>query len=1036
MTNYEKLINTLKEVFMLDKAELDFGIYRIMNQKRKDIEQFLEVDLVPQVQKVLGESLSIDKQAIQKELDEAIKSAHALGADPDSLPKVQQLKVRLGEAADLVGLENEVFSLLANFFRRYFDNGDFISMRRYKKDVYSIPYEGEEVKLHWANADQYYIKTSEYFKNYRFKLNNGKAVVFELIEASTEQNNNKTQGDKERRFALYTENPCEPVGDEFKIYFTYEPTDKKEKQSDLLAEVFESVKTQIPQDFLDLLSLRPTEKEKQRTLLQKHLLDYTARNTFDYFIHKDLEGFLTRELDFYIKNEVLFIDDLNTRDEQEFLKQLSKIKAIKKIGEKIITFLAQLENFQKKLWLKKKMVVECNYCMTLDRVPEELYPEIATNQNQINEWVRLFAIDEIKDAPKPKEEPKQVKIEFAVAEPPTNYQLKKGFSNPLTIEFLKQNPFLVLDTAFFSESFKWYLISSIENFDEQCDGLLIKSENLQALKLIQQRFEKKSKCIYIDPPYNTGGDDFIYKDNYQHSSWLSMMFDRLALSTSFISDEGTFTTSIDLKEVDKTISLLDSVYGEENRKNAITVKRGSVTGAKVINPGVVNVSEYVLTYSSDEKKWNPEKAYREKEYDTRYGTVIKNIDAPFETWKFESVLDTFSLEKLIPKSKLKKELGENYDKELLAFVIKNADRVIRLASLDENSISSEAVELKKQSKLHSDIIFHLEREDKNDYYIINGSTILFYKDRLINVGGRLVPGEPISDIWDDVLPNDLHNEGGVSLRKGKKPERLIHRIIEMSTKQGELVLDFFAGSATSCAVAQKTKRKWIGIEQGNYFDNITLRRLKNTLFGDKSGITNDTNWKGGGFFKYMRLEGYEDTLNNLEIKRSATQQQVLDMNPSFKEGYMLNYMLDVETQGSLLNLEWFENPFNCYLNVTRNNELQPTKVDLVETFNYLIGLVVDHYAVPKEGYIVVTGKNLAGESILVVWRDCTLHNSVSLNEFLSKSKYNPLDNEFDRIYVNGDNNVEWIPIRWRCEPPPTMPPSTGSRLKCGCNWAR
>ena len=211
MTNYDKLINTLKEVFMLDKAELDFGIYRIMNQKRKDIEQFLEVDLVPQVKAVLSDSLSLDKRALQKELDEAIKSAQALGADPDTLPKVLGLKQRLGEAGDMEAIENEVFSLLANFFKRYFDNGDFISMRRYKKDVYAIPYEGEEVKLHWANADQYYIKTSEYFKDYRFKLSNGKTVTFELVEASTEQNNNKAQGDKERRFAIYTDKVCEKV---------------------------------------------------------------------------------------------------------------------------------------------------------------------------------------------------------------------------------------------------------------------------------------------------------------------------------------------------------------------------------------------------------------------------------------------------------------------------------------------------------------------------------------------------------------------------------------------------------------------------------------------------------------------------------------------------------------------------------------------------------------------------------------------------------------------------------------------------------
>ena len=1001
MTNYDKLINTLKEVFMLDKAELDFGIYRIMNQKRKDIEQFLEVDLIPQVKDVLKNNQTLDAEQLKRQIETEIETARKYGnPNPEDLPQVQELKAQYARIGDLTAIENEVFSLLANFFKRYFDNGDFISMRRYKKDVYAIPYEGEEVKLHWANADQYYIKTSEYFKVYRFKLGNGKTVCFELVEASSEQNNNKTQGDKERRFAIYAEKVCDTVGDEFKIYFTYERTDKKVKQSDLLEQAFDAVKTQIPQEFLELLSLKPTEKDRQRTLLQKHLNDYTARNTFDYFIHKDLGGFLSRELDFYIKNEVLFIDDLNTRDEQEFLKQLSKIKAIKKIGEKIISFLAQLENFQKKLWLKKKMVVECNYCITLDLVPKDLYPEILNNQAQIQEWIKLFAINEIKEQKAGGLFPED----------------KVGFTNPLTLEFLNQIPFLVLDTAFFSDSFKWQLISSIENFDEQCDGLLINSENFQALGLLKERFKEQVKCIYIDPPYNTGGDDFIYKDDYQHSSWLSMMLDRLQLSTAFINDEGTFSVSIDLKEVDKTVSLLDTTYGEENRKNAITVKRGSVTGAKVINPGVVNVSEYVLTYSADETKWKPEKAYREKEYDTRYGTLIKNINSHFEQWEFESVLDAFAREKLIQKSKLKKELGENYDSELLEFVIKNANRVIRTASLDENSISADAVELKKISKQNPNKIFHLPREDKNDYYILNGSALLFYKDRLINVGGRLVPGEPISDIWDDVLPNDLHNEGGVTLRKGKKPERLIYRIIEMSTQKKDVVLDFFVGSATSCAVAQKSKRKWIGIEQGDYFKNITLTRLKNTLFGDKSGVTNDTNWKGGGIFKYMRLESYEDTLNNLALKQTETQQRALAMNPTFKEGYMLNYMLDVEAKDSLLNLEWFVNPFNCYLNITKNNELQPTKVDLVETFNYLIGLVVENYAVPKEGYVVVTGKNLAEEKILVVWRDCTQHNSTALNQFLEKSKYNPLDAEFDRIYVNGDNNVENLKTgdeRWK-----------------------
>ncbi len=204
---------------------------------------------------------------------------------------------------------------------------------------------------------------------------------------------------------------------------------------------------------------------------------------------------------------------------------------------------------------------------------------------------------------------------------------------------------------------------------------------------------------------------------------------------------------------------------------------------------------------------------------------------------------------------------------------------------------------------------------------------------------------------------------------------------------------------------------------GEYFHLITKPRIQKVIYSK--------DWKDGKpvsregishCFKYMRLESYEDTLNNLDLKKTETQQQTLDMNPIFKEGYLINYMLDVEAKDSLLNLEWFVDPFNCYLNVTRNNELERTKVDLVETFNYLIGLIVESYATPKDGYVVVTGKNFNGERILVVWRDCNQHDSKALNEFLEKSKYNPLDSEYDCIFVNGDNNVENLKTgdeRWK-----------------------
>lgn len=462
----------MKRMLMLDQAELDFGIYRIMNQKRGDIERYLNNDLRRQVAEVIKINSSTEGKEAEKQLQQLVQTLTAAGIDPDTAPKVKELRAKIAESGNGEDLENEVYSHLATFFSRYYDGGDFISQRRYKKDVYAIPYEGEEVKLHWANADQYYIKTGEYFRNYRFALGDDRYCEFTLREASTEQNNNKNQNNMERRFALYTDEPTTVSGSTLHINFTYELYPKATKQKALLDEAYAAVKDLIPTEFSSLLSLRPTEKDKGRTLLQKHLTDYAARNTFDYFIHKDLQGFLSRELDFYIKNEILVIDDIDAHTTESFLQHLTVIKAIKAVGAKLIQFLASLENYQKRLWLKKKFVVQADYCITLDRISHDLYADICLNEAQRQEWVRLFAIDEIKGD-----------IHF------------EAYSEPLTVKFLEENPYLVLDTQFFPADFKHRLVSSIDRIDEQCDGLLINSENFQALQLLQEKYKEQVNTI-------------------------------------------------------------------------------------------------------------------------------------------------------------------------------------------------------------------------------------------------------------------------------------------------------------------------------------------------------------------------------------------------------------------------------------------------------------------------------------------------------------------------------------------------------------
>lgn len=543
-TQFDRFIATMKKVLMLDQADLDFGIYRIMNQKRDQIESYLNNDLRRQVTEAIRENASSDAEALKKELTQLVATLTAAGMNPDDAPKVKELKERIAQCGNSEELENEVYSHLTIFFGRYYDGGDFISQRRYKKDVYAIPYEGEEVKLYWANADQYYIKTAEYFRNYRFAVDGDKFCEFTLREATTEQNNNVAQNNMERRFALCEETPVEVVGNTLHIYFTYELYPKATKQKGLIEAAYEAIKEAIPAEFAAVFAPRPTESDRTRTLLQKHLNDYVARNTFDYFIHKDLGGFLSRELDFYIKNEILVIDDINTRTPDEFLKHLTVIKAIKGVGMKLITFLASLENYQKRLWLKKKFVVESNYCITLDRVPEKFYAEIAANDAQREEWVRLFAIDEI----------------TSQATDGLFEEGKSGYSVPLTVEFLKENPFLVLDTKFFTAEFKNALLASIDNIDEQCDGLLINSENFQALELLQEKYKEQVKCIYIDPPYNAKSSEILYKNTFKHASWLSLMENRLVEGAKLLQQDGVHITAIDEVESNKLGILLTDTF--------------------------------------------------------------------------------------------------------------------------------------------------------------------------------------------------------------------------------------------------------------------------------------------------------------------------------------------------------------------------------------------------------------------------------------------------------------------------------------------
>lgn len=975
-TQFDKFIATMKKVLMLDQADLDFGIYRIMNQKRDQIESYLNNDLRRQVTEAIRENTSSDAEALKKELTQLVATLTAAGMNPDDAPKVKELKNRIVQCGNSEELENEVYSHLTIFFGRYYDGGDFISQRRYKKDVYAIPYEGEEVKLYWANADQYYIKTAEYFRNYRFAVDGDKFCEFTLREATTEQNNNVAQNNMERRFALCEETPVEVVSNTLHIYFTYELYPKATKQKGLIEAAYEAIKEAIPAEFAAVLAPRPTESDRFRTLLQKHLNDYVARNTFDYFIHKDLGGFLSRELDFYIKNEILVIDDINARTPDEFLKHLTVIKAIKGVGMKLITFLASLENYQKRLWLKKKFVVESNYCITLDRVPEKFYAEIAANDAQREEWVRLFAIDEI-----------TLQATNGLFE-----EVKSGYSVPLTVEFLKENPFLVLDTKFFTAEFKNTLLASIDHIDEQCDGLLINSENFQALELLQEKYKEQVNCIYIDPPYNAKSSEILYKNTFKHASWLSLMNDRLLVGKKLLIPDN-FVQFIAIDEIEQELlgQNISNVFSE-NKKICISIVHNP-RGQQGKNISYTHEFAFGI-YPNDSQKFLAD--VKREEIDSRNlrdsGTESDRKDAATCFYPF-----------LVRDNEIV-GIGNvpNEDYHPSSNNIIRSDGIMEIWPIDDNGNEKK---WRYSVTSVSNILTKLEiKRGRNNFQVIFNQDMGTMKS--LWTGAKYDASEYGTKVLQSLL-------GCENAKKFSYPKSIytVTECLEIGTNRNKnsLILDYFAGSGTTGHAVinlnreDDGKRKYILCEMSEYFDTVTKPRIQKVIYSKDWDGGKPVSREGSSHcFKYIRLEQYEDTLNNLTIETVNISKD----NADFYDGYVLGYMLDIETRDSLFNMKWFRNPWNMKLRITRQNEIREEKIDVIETFNYLIGLDVVSILYPKNGICTVEGVTRSGERTLVIWRDCDTVDNEALDDFFRRMSYSTHDTEFDRIYVNGDNNLE------------------------------
>jgi len=998
-----KFQDLLRILFQFDCVDLDFGIYRILNYKRDQLEAFITERLPQTVGEAFAGYAAATSEGVAKEAEE-VKQQIVTDWGPESFDGTGQLKseirdkpigkkytalqerVKLSKVPE--ELETRIYNDLHTFFSRYYEDGDFIAKRRYgRTETYSVPYNGEEVVLYWANRDQYYVKTGERIKAYRFRAGEY-SVSFELQNVPTEQNSN---GGKKRYFVL-AQDKCvtwSEQGKTLRIVFEYRHlteaeekehgrTEQQKPQESLNEAAHQEILRSVDDGGLKVAFVAP-EGTNRWTLLRRHLTRFTRKNTTDFFIHKDLRGFLRRELDFFIKSQVLLLDELTGGNEEDLREHIQRGRAVREVAEAIIDFLAQVEDYLKRLWEKRKFVLRTEYCLTIDRVSEELWGELLANPAQAVEWRQLYSLEG---------------------------KVDEGF--------LKAHPALMVDTRHFPEDFKWRLLASLDDLDEELDGLLIKSENWQALNLLVEKYRDTMACIYNDPPYNSPSTEIIYKNNYKHSTWMTFMFDRLHIAKETLEDRGAIAIAIDDHEYTNLRGILLEVFAGELQ----TVVVRSNPAGRSTPRGFSLQHEYTVFTSSND--------------DDRMVGHLQHSERQKQRYKDRDTRGAFEWVNFRKHGGLREESPRMY----YPIFIDRSRLTWRIPEMDWNEATSEWV-MVEQPTPDEDVSWPVDESqqqrrwkwaverldsDRNDVKVArdrNGLLSLYIKAR-IPIEGRTPP------TWWDKKEYSATDSGTRTLKDlfGRlgvfdypKAVALVQDCLRVAAldKNGH-VLDNFAGSGTTAHAVidmnrhDSGKRRYVLVEIGDWFETVILPRIKKVVFCEK--------WKDGTpqggtgvsqLVKYQYLEQYEDTLNNLDLPRASDGQEMMRF---FGDEYLLRYMLDFETQGSpsLMNLEMFKDPFAYRLRVQEGDQLVERSVDLVETFNYLLGLKVRKVRVFQDNgcpYRAVMGEKY-GKRVVVVWRPVAMPESSNESlmrdkEFIEKTVLPALLGETvpDRLLVNG-----------------------------------
>ncbi len=695
-----------------------------------------------------------------------------------------------------------------------------------------------------------------------------------------------------------------------------------------------------------------------------------SKKSTDHFIHRHLRDFLIQELEYYITNETIHLKKLleltGDEDTATIDQYLQSVRIFRQITINIIEILSDIEELKKKLWEKPKFIVNSDYCITLDYIEADFYPEILENEKQIAEWDKNHFLTLI-----PPNQENTIDSELGYfLEWDTAQQLK----------YLIEHPSLMIDTKFFSTEFKYRILGRIPNLDDKTVGILFNSDNFHALKLLQSKFRHKINCCYIDPPFNARSSKILYKNTFKHSSWLTLMANRLELTHPILApQDGVLIVAIDENEQERLGLLLESAFPKYMR-TCVSV---------VHNPGGIQGKNFAYSheyayfvYPSNGKQIGMEN--REDSADVRN---FMNTAKGNTTNYLRSAGPNCFYPVLIQDAKIV-GFGDVCSPDYHPTVnIVRSDGIMEVYPVDNDGVERKWVFARKSvEKIIGDLSVKFSPKHKTWHIIrtksrINYKTVWNRKKYVAKTHGTQLLNQFLGKAQAEFsFPKSLH---------------LVEDCLSagLNTEKQGIILDYFAGSGTTghavlnLNVQTDTRHQFILVEMGQYFDSVLKQRLINRIFSD--------NWKAGQplpgdvipkqIIKYHRLEQYEDSINNLIPIQ--------------------------EKDDNSIQFDFLEHPFIFELDISHGGTSEQVKMDLIETFNYLAGiwvLTIEQMYLDENLYVVVRGnRGLRVHSCIVIWRD----KSKDFDPLIDKQfilekiliKYNC--EAYDEIFINGDSLI-------------------------------